>query len=189
MKTRAITLCIFTLTVLTSAAWCQTARHVEDKIWVGMELKLGLPKDAVIGQLAESYTLEKNGTVDNWFVKSKAAPFDRLGLISFTNGKLSCATRLWSGGEDSDFAFVNVLHGVLDQFKKEGKSVCSISTDSNRKPEYEERFIKLQCGAKMLIIQTDEFLAKDATGKSSTAQSSLIEEVLFSKGTNLCSTF
>src|ERR1039458_3770793 len=118
MKTNIMShMAVFVL--LSSLAWCQVDFKVKDTIWVGTDLQLGLSRESVMSRLAEISNLERNGNIDSWFVKSKTAPFERYGQVSFSNGSLSCASRIWTGGEEDDLSFAKVLHGALEQFGKE----------------------------------------------------------------------
>ncbi|HEX3662260.1 MAG TPA: hypothetical protein VHU89_12555 [Acidobacteriaceae bacterium] len=170
--------------------WGQDVPRDVDVITLGSTtLYLGLARDAVLSELSKHYTVVKNGELESWTIKSKDTPPENLGQISFKGGKLVCADKLWTGSEDSDFAFANVLHGALNQFQKEGRNACLISTDYKREPSFEERSITFHCGPRELIIETDKFFLTGGGGQPESGESTLIEEVLSSQGTQLCSTF
>lgn len=176
--------------VSVAMAWGQDAPRDVDVITLGSTtLYLGLTRNEVLSELAKDYTLVKNGELESWTIKSKNTPPENVGQISFEGGKLVCADKLWTGSEDTDFAFANVLHGALNQFQKEGRNACLISTDYKRDPLFEERSITFYCGPRQLIIETDKFFLTGARGQPESGESTLIQEVLSSQGSHLCSIF
>jgi hypothetical protein len=151
----------------------QGTRSKKDSIWLGTELQLGMPKDAVMSRLAEQYMLVRIGAGDDWLVESKVRPIVSYGEVSFANGKLSYIEKDWSSEDDGEFSFAQSLYGLLDQFGREGRQICLMSTDTSRTPEAETRSITMSCGGKKLIITTIDIFSGE--NRTKTAQ---IQEVL-----------
>jgi hypothetical protein len=148
----------------------------KDTIWLGIELRLGLSRQVVMSQLAESYKLVRIGTEgDNWLVQSKNAPLVSYGQVSFENGKLILAIRDWTNGDEDSFAFAQSLHGALEQFGKENRHVCYVRTNTSRTPTTETGSITLSCGAKQLVIQTIDIFYGEYKGKTTDIQELLID--------------
>jgi len=129
-----------------------------------------------MARLAEQYKLVKGPEGDSWMVESKDKPLVVYGQVLFEKGKLSLVVRDWTSGDEDSFAFVQALHGALQQFGKEGKRICQVSTSTTRTPVMEQRSITMSCGFKNLVISTTDMLSGEGKGRSTDIQELLASE-------------
>ena len=145
-------------------------------IFIGMELRLGMPKDVVISTLAATYkTLKLQGTGDDWFVQEKDDPPTTIGLLGFTDGRLTYAVRNWTQGYEDTFQFGQALHGAMAAIQREGHNSCLFDVSNNRSPTADMRDVRLSCGPKRIEVSTVEVL--NGTGKGRYAY---VKEILSS---------
>jgi hypothetical protein len=155
--------------LIVASAWSQVKRDIlpKDQVWIGENLELGMSKDVLISRLAENYKLVKiQGSGDDWFVQSKTEPMVSYGMVGFTGGKLTYASKDWTQGDEDTSAFTQALHGALDSFTKEGRSVCNIVTPTERSNVAELKYIILFCGAKKLQILYTHVLSGQGRGEA-----------------------
>jgi hypothetical protein len=125
----------------------------------------------------EQYKLMKTPMEgDGWMVESKDKPLVVYGQVLFEKGKLSLVVRDWTNGDVDSFAFAQALHGALEQFGKEGRNVCNVSTGTTRTPVMEQRSITLHCRSKNLVISTTDMLSGEGKGRSTDIQELLASE-------------
>lgn len=102
-----------------------------------VRLVAGMPRDQVIASLAESYMVSpwKNPEgMDTWGVADKNGNHTLVGYVSFEAGKLVRAGRYWpQSGSGYDVA--HTVSSLLDRFREEGLSKCSVSTRKENRPE------------------------------------------------------
>ena len=89
---------------LAASAFAQHRPAKEWSIWIGIPLRLGMPRDAIIATLNENYgvTKMKTGTGDDWIVTDKMKPSIWEGYLGFRDGKLTYASRSWTHGDETN---------------------------------------------------------------------------------------
>ena len=132
----------------------------------GMDLTLGMAKEAVIARLATESNITKiDGDDDTLMVSSKPGSPPENGEIIFKDKKLIYAERDWSSGEDA-VSFVYALRSVLIQFGIEGRHMCLVTTGSSQGPDGQTQRIALICGAKRLEMSVNKVFSGPNQGKS-----------------------
>jgi hypothetical protein len=131
---------------------------------IGIDLRLGMSRDAVIPQLASRYKVVKiKGNDDEWIVKEKENPMPTIGQLGFTAGKLTYASRLWTEGQGDDYTFAQALWGAMSQMDQEDQHACSFEVPASRSKIAEISYMRLYCGPKKIEITAINVL--DGTGK------------------------
>src|ERR1039458_5149120 len=127
-------------------------------------LNLGMPKDRTIALLSEHYDVGpwKGGDIDDtWAVSEKTGHHFVVGSLSFVNGVLIRAARMWDV-EDSPYSLAHTISLLLDHLRDEGFTHCTISTRKAPTPNVETEGLALNGGQKGIIVQADQFRRKDA---------------------------
>ncbi|HKH49415.1 MAG TPA: hypothetical protein VKM72_32500, partial [Thermoanaerobaculia bacterium] len=101
----------------------------------GIEMRLGMPKAAILGALEDKYQLTNAGE-DSWFIMEKGDPPSKvIGGIAFKEGRLSWISRDWSNFEKATaLDFARDFFSLLANLSEEGKSVALIHTSTVRQP-------------------------------------------------------
>ncbi len=131
-----------------------------------VRLTLGMPKDRTLELLSEHYDVGpwKGGDIeDTWGVSDKTGHHFVVGTLSFVNGVLIRATRMWNV-EDSSYSLAHTISLLLDHLRDEGFTHCSISTRKAPTPNVETEVLGIDCGQKGIVVQADSFRGKDAQG-------------------------
>jgi hypothetical protein len=129
-----------------------------------VRLALGMPKDRVIVLLSEQYDVGpwKGGDIDDtWAVSEKTGHHSVVGTLSFVNGVLVRAARMWNI-EDSSYSLAHTISLLLDHLRDEGFTHCTISTRKAPTPNVETEVLAINCGQKGIVVQADQFRGKDA---------------------------
>lgn len=149
-------------------------------IYVGTELRLGMPRDVVVARIAEHYRIVKleGGGGDTWMVQEKSdSPVPTsIGSLGFTNGKLTYAARDWTQGDEDSYSFAQALMGAMQQMEEDGQHSCSFDAPRSRSPKAEINYLRFYCGSKR--IEITRFDISSGAGKGRTVQ---INEVLSSE--------
>jgi hypothetical protein len=120
---------------------------------IGIDLQLGMCRDAIITQLAANYKVVKvQGDGDDWLVEDKQNPITTFGLLGFHAGKLTYASRDWTQGQEDNYAFAQALWGAMSQMDKEGHHTCSFDVPNTRSPTTEISNVRFYCGKKTIDI-------------------------------------
>lgn len=128
-----------------------------------VRLTLGMPKDRTIALLSEHYDVGpwKGGIIDDsWGVSEKAGHHFVVGTLSFVNGVLIRAARMWDV-EDSSYSLAHTISLLLDHLRDEGFMDCTISTRKAPTPNVETEVLVINCGQKGIIVQADQFRGKE----------------------------
>lgn len=129
-----------------------------------VRMTLGMPKDRTIALLSEHYDVGpwKGGDIDDtWGVSEKTGHHFVVGTLSFVNGVLIRATRMWDV-QDSSYSLAHTISLLLDHLRDEGFAHCTISTRKAPTPNVETEVLGISCGQKGLIVQADQFRGKEA---------------------------
>jgi hypothetical protein len=129
-----------------------------------VRLALGMPKDRTIALLSEHYDVGpwKGGNIDDtWAVSAKTGHHFVVGTLSFENGVLIRAARMWDI-EDSSYSLSHTISLLLDHLRDEGFTHCTISTRKAPTPTVETEVLGINCGQKGIIVQADQFRGKGA---------------------------
>src|SRR5208282_5142195 len=103
--------------MLLALGQAQHGASPSDTIRVGVDLQLGLSRDAVLSRLGDKYKLTKIGPMgDSWVVESSDSSAASYGSLVFKNGILDSASKNWSHVDDEGtFAFVNSFHQAVQE--------------------------------------------------------------------------
>jgi hypothetical protein len=128
-----------------------------------VRVTLGMPKDRTIALLSEHYDVGpwKGGDIDDsWGVSEKTGHHFVVGTLSFVNGVLIRAARMWYV-EDSSYSLAHIMSLLLDHLRDEGFTHCTISTRKAPTPNVETEVLGINCGQKGIIVQADQFRGKE----------------------------
>lgn len=144
---------------------------------IGMLLRLGMARDAIITKLIGNYKVVKIDVgEDEWLVEEKDNPLVTIGHLGFKAGKLTYASRDWTQGQEDNYDFAQAIWGVMSHMDQEGNRSCSFDVPSSRSPQAEMTYVRLYCGAKRVQITTTNVL--NGTGKGHYAA---VSEILSSE--------
>jgi len=152
-------------------AVCATAQRKETAPAGYIELTpvrmtLGMPKDRTIALLSEHYDVSpwKGGDIDDtWAVSEKTGHHLVVGTLSFVNGVLIRAARMWDV-EDSAYSLAHTVSLLLDHLRDEGFTRCVISTRKAPTPNVETEVLAINCGQKGIIVQDLSISGKGRSG-------------------------
>lgn len=122
----------------------------------GIALRLGMPQDRLIAQLADQFNLQKlseTGPNTGWMVTAKGPGGGAVANVIFTAGRLASIRRYWSPEDQTQgVPLAKAVHAVLEGFAREGRRQCSLLTGTNRQPGAEVRTAVLDCSGRRLEI-------------------------------------
>lgn len=140
-----------------------------NSIWIGelgtpVRLSLGMPKEAVLRILRQSYDATSTESGDSYTVsKSDAHLF--YGSVSFKDGKLSSVSKDWDiNGSDRGVAVVRAIYGAMSSFG-ESTRACNVKTFDNQEPTMEKRGVIISCGQRQVQIFTNRWAFKSGSGE------------------------
>lgn len=120
---------------------------------LGVDLQLGMSRDAIIPLLSARYKVVKiQGDGDDWIVEEKESPMTTKGHLGFTAGKLTYASRIWTQGQEDNYTFAQALWGALSQMDREDYHACSFEVPATRSASAEMSYVRLYCGPKKIDI-------------------------------------
>jgi hypothetical protein len=130
-----------------------------------VRVTLGMPKDRTIALLSEHYEVSpwKGGSWDSWAVLEQEKPHFVTGSISFVNGVLIQATRIWDV-EDSAYSLAHTLSLLIDHLRDEGFTHCTIATRKAPTPKVETEVLFIDCGQKGVTVKALQFRGKEFKG-------------------------
>ena len=140
-------------------------------ISLGGDLTLGLPRGQVLSMLQRTYDLQKTEDKDEtYLVEDKASKSNRVvGVVTFTAGKLSYASREWARDVNNDAsALADSLFGLLGTLDMK---LCIVSTYSQRNPDTEFQVVHWKCGDKGISLIRTRNVAGQYKGQISVALS------------------
>jgi hypothetical protein len=137
-------------------------------IWLGTQLELGLPQDAVVAKLAESYNLRKaeppaglreKGITSMWIVDERGEGGKQwsVGVVFFSAGKLSGVRKDLLPPDGDEVEFGRQLYFVMRELESEGNSRCSLETENAEVPDFSRKNAKFQCRQKTVVIELQKF--------------------------------
>jgi hypothetical protein len=130
---------------------------------LGIDLQLGMSRDAIIPPLSARYKVDKiQGSNDEWIVEEKEALRMTIGHLEFTAGKLSYASRIGTQGQGDNYTFAQALWGVMSQMEREDQHACSFEVPATRSPSAEMSYFRLYCGPKTIDITAINVLSGTA---------------------------
>src|SRR5271166_994 len=116
---------------------------------IGIDLQLGMSRDAIIPQLATRYKVVKiQGEDDDWIVAEKENPMPTIGHLGFKEGRLTYASRLWTQGQGDSYTFARALWGAMSQMDSADQRGCSFEVPASRSATAEASYMSLHCGPK-----------------------------------------
>jgi hypothetical protein len=116
----------------------------------GVLLRLGMAQDSAISKIAEKggLTINKVNDSHNWLVsrKNDKGEYDAVGMLLFTESRLSWVSRSWAYSTDPGAAKIaRNVYFLLKSFEDEGNTVCIVETSTNEGPDVDNRGIRIQC--------------------------------------------
>jgi hypothetical protein len=134
-----------------------------EQISIGTAMvQIGMSKDKVFSELAQrNYVLGKIEGKEEWAVSEKNDQtnlYDVLGMIAFTNGRLSWASRSLVEVTDPGTAkLVRNLYFLVKSFEDSQNVTCKIESDSHEGPEFDGKGISIHCGKRTIKAYVSKF--------------------------------
>ena len=106
---------LFLLLFLTFAMPLQAQEpESDDRIQLGgIELTLGIPQEEALRKLASVYDLNYINPRAGWFVQRRGAPFDVVGVVGFTDNRLTFANAVWGPNNQTARALATALSDAV----------------------------------------------------------------------------
>jgi hypothetical protein len=157
-----------------AVSWClcplpgQVRTAPQETIWLGTNLKLGTPEDAVIRNLTESgYKLEKVSPVpvelqkkeditSMWVATEKHGDAWLSHSLGFAGGKLKQVSKELPTSDEVELG--RQLYFALRELETEGNNRCTIETESEEGPDLSMKSATLHCGKKHIRISLQKLL-------------------------------
>lgn len=157
----------FLVALLVSVIACTVGAQTlstRETITLGVDLTLGMTEDAVVKQLTESGykarkrelsdAMKQKGFTSMWFIDDRGDEkyTPSLGVILFSQGRLSSAMRelLPDGGNQVEFG--RQLYFAMRDLESEGNSHCTIETETSEVPDFAQKSARLHCGKKTIVV-------------------------------------
>lgn len=178
MKKRAIVIIPLLLVILAAGPEAQDARNAtEPHLEFGpVRLVAGMPRERAIALLAEAYMISpwRNPEgMDTWGVADRQpnehGSHPLVGYVSFEAGKLLRAGKHWPHDwphAGADYGVVHTISNVLDRFREEGISNCSVSTRKQNQAEGDHDILAINCGSKGVTVDASlgHYQGENVTG-------------------------
>lgn len=137
-----------------------------------VEVRLGMPQDTTMAHFASAgYKLMPQGE-NTWFVEQSngSGGVTILGNVAFKNNGVTFINRSWTPDEVNAAAIGESIYGVLSATYKEGRSMCTLSTDDQQNPTAEVKEINLSChpGRKYVSIVVVHYQGHESVSVSET---------------------
>ncbi len=114
---------------------------------------VGMSRDSTIAALSTHYAVSDLGTV----TMKSGPPYESLGQVVFKDGKLSQVWKDWAlSNQEQGYELANSLYGILDGFKREGRTACTLVTSADQDPKFETKTILLHCGEKQIRLDAEQ---------------------------------
>jgi hypothetical protein len=157
----AAAICIF-VGVTYAVARSQAGRSGQGTIVLDTtELTIGMPRDAAMSRLAQSFTLKQQGNSDSWIViAGDKPPYRFVGSVAFRDGRLTAIYKDWAPDGHTDVDLARSFYGLVASLESRGKRDCQISVAENQQPSGEIRTAYITCGdeyIQMDVIRTSEY--------------------------------
>jgi hypothetical protein len=133
--------------MLTSGLLIASANEPDDGMYLGrVFLTLGMPREKVIAQLAEDYSLQQLEKTDIWHVLEKQSPPSVVGNLNFANDRLRFASKNLLS--DANYNAVGAAAAIFDYLNaKVGEAeTCRIGTSSTQTRNMGIDQVFIQCG-------------------------------------------
>ena len=129
-----------------------------ERIVVGVPLQIGMPKETVISQIVErgfSPKKTEGAAEETWTVSRKDDPNedDPVGVLVFTNARLSWASRAWaSSAEPQTAKLARSFYFLLKSFEQKGNTSCTIDTVNGEGPSTDFKQLSIHCGGRTATL-------------------------------------
>lgn len=142
----------------------------------GIELRLGMSKAEVLSRIADKGYASGTGDGVNLPIlegHGKGQASSLLGLVSFENNRLTFINRVWTPDNDNGPAIARGLYGVFSDAQRQGRTVCTMSTDSRQSPSADIKEVSFTCGQsrKVIFLQLTHYQEQDFVSVSETLKS------------------
>jgi len=133
------------------------AQSDSDQISLGVPLKLGMDQKQVLAEVGKHYGVKALSDPAQFVVftapKEEGGKPRWEGMLTFKNGKLASAERLWAYENDANSVeLTKSLIGVLTNFVKNGKSACIVQTQLSDSLDAQGETVFVSCGRRTLKI-------------------------------------
>ena len=154
-----------------------STQQQQERVYVGtVPVEIGMPKETVISKLAErGYHLSKVEGKEQWAVQEKNEQtnlWDVRGMLTFTNGRLTWASRSWVSTFDPGSAnLVRNFYFLAKSLEDSGKTACTIETNSTETPEFDSKGVKIRCARRTASLYVAKYKEQEpATSLDETIQ-------------------
>ncbi len=143
--------CFALAAILMPAAAAQTRPDAESLRLGRVELSLGMPQKAVLGDLDHEFHVERaRGTGGDWAVIERGKT---VAIVSFQQDKLSRVSRRWiSTGDRGAALMADRMYALAEEFAGQERTACTLSAKPYKLAGVEGRIVTLACGSKSIQI-------------------------------------
>jgi hypothetical protein len=153
--------------VLNNHVSAAQAQRLPARIWVGADLQLGMPKEAVITKVAEAgYEITRQTAVggDFWTVmkKNQNNEHDFIGNIIFVGGKLESAEHSLYASTDQPVAkFARSFYFAVRDLEADHNSVCTLESKNEEQAVFESKSGMLHCRNRTISVTASKLQDQD----------------------------
>lgn len=129
-----------------------------ERIYIGADLQLGMAKDSVISKVAEQglKVTKVQELGESWIVtekNEKTNEYDAVGMLTFSNGRLSWASRTWIANWDANSAkLAKNMYFLAKSLEDSGNSICTLETQSGETPDLLSKSTLIHCGRRTISV-------------------------------------
>jgi hypothetical protein len=120
-----------------------------------VELHLGMSKAEVFSRITNKGYIFGTGEDGNVPILEEHGDLKMrslLGLVSFENNRLTFINRVWTPDEQDGPAIARGVYGALSEAQRQGRTACTVSTDSSQGPSGDVKYILFACGQSPKVI-------------------------------------
>src|SRR5260370_39171796 len=88
-----------------------------------------------------------------WSEKNDRNEYDIMGVLTFTDSRLSWASRSWATSTDAETAkLARSFYFLLKSFEDNGKTSCVIETEKQESPDLDNKQLSIHCGKRTATL-------------------------------------
>jgi len=149
----------------------QAAQREPARIWVGTDLQLGMPKDAVIAKVAEAgYEIKRITAIegDMWTVakKNERNEYDVVGGMTFIGGKLGFANHtLYASFDQPAAKLARSFYFAIRDLEADHNSVCTLESKNQENATFYSKTGILHCGNRTISESVSKYQDQNEEGE------------------------
>jgi hypothetical protein len=151
------------IVIITVVLFSVSTQAQETSMWIAdMEVRLGMPELEVTKKLLQHYNLTRLGDNGGYLITSKqrnsSNEYDSYGVVSFTNNKLSFASKNWHPDTpSSDASLADAIFSVVSEVENRGERVINMRTNTQRGPEFKIEEVIITFAQRQVTVSKTEY--------------------------------